>query len=93
MNLEKAFSTDEYSKEDLQHVAEVLRHCSRQTLWRTFDSCNNYKVPDPIPIMETQIHYWYADGEEKARDWDIRYMKKYFPQTRFTVLPGLGNRA
>jgi len=89
--LEKAFSTDEYSKEDPQYVAEVLRHCSRQTLWRTFDSCNNYKVPDPIPIMATQIHYWYADGEEKARDWDIRYMKKYFPQTRFTVLPGLGH--
>lgn len=89
--LEKAFSTDEYSKEDLQYVAEVLRHCSRKTLWRTFDSCNNYKVPDPIPIMATQIHYWYADGEEKARDWDIRYMKKYFPQTRFTVLPGLGH--
>ena len=89
--LEKAFSTDEYSKEDLQYVAEVLRHCSRKTLWRTFDSCNNYKVPDPIPFMETKIHYWYADGEEKARDWDIRYMKKFFPQTRFIVLPRIGH--
>lgn len=89
--LEKAFSTDEYSQEDLRYVAEVLRHCSRKTLWRTFDSCNNYKVPNPIPEMKTQIHYWYADGEEKARDWDIRYMKKYFPQTQFTVLPRLGH--
>ena len=40
--LEKAFATDDYSKEDLQYVADVLRHCSRKTIWRTFDSCNNY---------------------------------------------------
>ena len=30
--LEKAFSTDEYTKEDLEYVSEVLRHCSRKTL-------------------------------------------------------------
>ena len=41
--LEKAFATDDYSKEDLQYVADVLRHCSSKTLWRTFESCNNYK--------------------------------------------------
>lgn len=28
--LEKAFSTDEYSKEDLEYVSEVLRHCNRK---------------------------------------------------------------
>ena len=89
--LEKAFATDEYSEEDLQYVADVLKHSSRKTLWRTFDSCNNYKVPIPIPEIDTIIHYWYADGEEKERAWDIRYMKDYFPQTRFTVLPNLGH--
>ena len=29
--LEKAFSTDEYSKEDLEYVSEVFKHCSRKT--------------------------------------------------------------
>ena len=89
--LEKVFSADEYSTEDLQYVEEVLRHASRKTLWRTFDSCNNYQVPEPVPKLGTKLHYWYADGEEKARDWDIKYMKQYFPQTEFKVLPKLGH--
>lgn len=89
--LEKAFATDDYSKEDLQYVADVLRHCSRKTLWRTFDSCNNYEVPEPVPQVDTQIHYWYAKGEERERKQDIAYMKRKFPQTKFEVLPELGH--
>ncbi|MCM1542443.1 MAG: hypothetical protein NC121_14460, partial [Blautia sp.] len=65
--LEKVFSTDDYSKEDMQYVADVLKRSSKRTLWRTFDSCNNYKVPNPVPKAPTKIHYWYADGEEKER--------------------------
>lgn len=89
--LEKAFATDDYSKEDLQYVTDVLRHCSRKTLWRTFDSCNNYKVPKPVPKVHTQIHYWYAQNEEKERKQDIDYMKHKFLQTKFEVLPKLGH--
>ncbi len=89
--LEKAFATDSYSKEDLQYVADVLRHCSRKTLWRTFDSCNNYTVPDPVPEVDTQIHYWCAKNEEKERKQDLAYMKRRFPQTEFTELPDLGH--
>ncbi len=89
--LEKAFATDDYSKEDLQYVAEVLKHCTSKTLWRTFDSCNNYKVPDPIPVMNTCIHYWYAENEEKERKADIKYMKENFPETEFVKLPQLGH--
>ena len=89
--LEKAFATDEYSKEDLQYVADVLKCSSRKTLWRTFDSCNNYKIPQPIPKVDTQMHYWYADGEEKERKLDIAYMNQHFPQTEFKVLPKLGH--
>ena len=88
--LEKAFATDEYSKEDLQYVVDVLRHCSRKTLWRTFDSCNNYRVPEPVSDINTQIHYWCAKNEEKERKQDIAYMKRKFPQTEFTKLPDLG---
>ena len=89
--LEKAFATDDYSKEDLQYVADVLKHCSKKTLWRTFDSCNNYKVPAPVPEINTQIHYWYAQNEEKERRQDINYMKNRFPQTEFQILPELGH--
>ncbi len=89
--LEKAFATDEYSKEDLRYVADVLKHCSRRTLWRTFDSCNNYKVPKPIPQLDTHIHYWFSEGEEKERKKDIKYMKENFPEADFTKLPQLGH--
>lgn len=89
--LEKAFATDEYTKEDLQYVADVLRHCSSKTLWRTFESCNNYKVPVNIPKLDTELHYWYSDGEEKERKQDIAYIRNKFPQTKFEVLPKLGH--
>ena len=58
--LEKEFATDDYSKEDLQYVADVLRHCSRKTLWRTFDSCNNYKVPEPVPKMASDTLLFFC---------------------------------
>lgn len=89
--LRKAFATDEYSEEDLQYVADVLKSSSSKTLWRTFDSCNNYKIPSPIPPLNTKIHYWYADGEEKERKADIAYMKRVFDQIEFKVLPKLGH--
>ena len=89
--LEKAFATDDYSKEDLQYVADVLRHCSSKTIWRTFDSCNNYKVPEPVPKVDTKLHYWYAKNEEKERKQDINYIKSKFPQTEFEILPDLGH--
>ncbi|MCM1536868.1 MAG: alpha/beta hydrolase [bacterium] len=89
--LEKVFSTDDYSEEEIQYVADVLKRSSRKTLWRTFDSCNNYKVPDPVPKVPVKIHYWYADGEEKERAWDIKYMREKFPDTEFKVLPKLGH--
>ncbi len=89
--LEKAFATDDYSKEDLQYVADVLKHSSRKTLWRTFESCNNYKIPKTISSITTHIHYWYAEGEEKERKMDIEYMKCNFPKTEFEILPKLGH--
>ena len=41
--------------------------------------------------LNTQIHYWYAKGEEKERKQDINYMKNKFPQTKFQILPDLGH--
>ena len=41
----KAFSSTQYSEEDLKYLANMFRHCTYKTLWNTFDSCNNYQMP------------------------------------------------
>jgi pimeloyl-ACP methyl ester carboxylesterase len=89
--LMKMFSTDEYSDEDLKYVEKVLNFMSYQTIWRTFDSCNNYKMPEPVPQPEGYVEYWYADAEEKARAWDIGYIKKNFQNVRFVKLENIGH--
>jgi pimeloyl-ACP methyl ester carboxylesterase len=89
--LMKAFSADEYSDEDLKYVEKVLRFMSYRTIWRTFDSCNNYKMPEPVPQPEGYVEYWYADAEEKARAWDIAYIKKNFKNVGFVKLDNIGH--
>ncbi len=89
--LEKAFSTDEYSEEDLKYVEKVLKFISRKTIWRTFDSCNNYKMPEVVRTDCSRIEYWYASSEAKDRKWDIKYIKKIFPETEFRVFENLGH--
>ena len=89
--LEKAFSTDEYSDEDLKYVDKVLKFMSPRTIWRTFESCNNYKMPDRIHTGCGHIEYWYADAEEKDRKWDIDYIRKNFTQTEFRKFEDVGH--
>ncbi len=89
--LEKAFSTDEYSADDLSYIAKVLKFMSAKTIWRTFESCNNYKMPDPIRTDCPNIEYWYADSEGKDRRWDIDYIKKNFPRASFKVFNDIGH--
>lgn len=89
--LEKAFATDEYSKEDLQYVAKVMKMVSYKTIWRTFDSCNNYSMPSSIDIDCNSIEYWYTDKEEKKRRLDIKYFKENIPQTTFRQFKNVGH--
>ncbi len=56
-----------------------------------FDSCNNYKIPKPMSLINTKIHYWFAENEQKARKQDIRHMKEFFPETSFGRYPNLGH--
>ena len=35
------------------------------------------------------IHYWYEEKERKARDWDLKYMKKFVPDTVFKSFEGM----
>ena len=85
----KAFSSTQYSEEDLKYVAKIFRHCTYKTLWNTFDSCNNYKMPKKTMRFTGKVHYWYAEKERKARDWDLKYMKKFVPDTVFKSFKGM----
>ncbi|MCR5848620.1 MAG: alpha/beta hydrolase [Lachnospiraceae bacterium] len=89
--LEKAFSLDELSKEDIDYAAKVLKMISAKTIWRTFDSCNNYSMPAHPYTSCKKIEYWIADKEVKDRKLDIAYTKKIFPQTRFRIIKNVGH--
>ena len=89
--LEKAFSTDEYSQEDLKYIEQVLSRMSSKTIWRTFESANNYKMPEKVETDCRKIEYWYADAEEKDRAWDIKYVKKMFPEAVFRKIENVGH--
>ncbi len=89
--LEKAFSTDELSEEDAQYAAKVLKMISARTIWRTFESCNNYSMPENVHIDCRYIEYWVAEKEVKDRKWDVSYIKNHFPQTVFRKIKDVGH--
>ena len=89
--LENFFSTDEYSKEDLKYIDKVLKFVSAGTIWRTFESCNNYKMPKAIQTNCENIEYWYSKSEIKDRKWDIKYVKKHFQKSTFKMFEGIGH--
>ncbi len=89
--LEKAFSTDELSEEDVQYAAKVLNMISAKTIWRTFESCNNYSMPADIRTDCRHIEYWVAEKEVKDRRGDVAYIKKAFPQTIFRKINDVGH--
>ena len=89
--LEKAFSTDELSEEDVQYAAKVLKMISAKTIWRTFESCNNYSMPKDVQTDCKHIEYWVADKEVKDRKPDIARIKEYFPHTVFRKVSDVGH--
>ena len=89
--LQKAFSTDEYSDDDLKYISKVLKFMRAKTIWRTFESCNNYKMPEITKSDCKNIEYWCAEAEQKSRKSDIEYIKNKFPQTKFKVFENLGH--
>ena len=78
-----------FSEDDLKYVANIFKHCTYKTLWNTFDSCNNYKTPKQVMHFAGKVHYWYAEKERKARDWDLKYMRKYVSDTVFKSIEGM----
>jgi pimeloyl-ACP methyl ester carboxylesterase len=89
--LEKAFSTDEYSKEDLKYMAKVFSFMSYKTIWNTFESCNNYDMPKNVLEFKGHLQYWYGDKEAKDRSADIKYVRKHFPKAKFIKFKNMGH--
>lgn len=89
--LEKAFSTDELSEEDVKYAAKVLDMISARTIWNTFDSCNNYSMPEAIHTDCLNIEYWVAEKEVHDRRWDVAYIRKIFPHTVFRKIENVGH--
>lgn len=87
--LEMAYPPEKYGAEALDWMERMLKRMSARTIWRVFDSCNNYSMPKPVPVPTTEIQYWYGSLEKKARAWDIDYVKKNFPGTRLVELSGV----
>lgn len=89
--LEKVFATDSYSKEDLRYIARVLRFLRFRTIWRSFESCNNYEMPGGPLELPTRLEYWYAEAEARERRKDLAFVARVLPQTEFVVMRGIGH--
>jgi pimeloyl-ACP methyl ester carboxylesterase len=87
--LEYAFPPEKYTREGVDYFYKVLRHMSSKSIWRVFESANNYSMPNPIPNIPAEIEYCYGEKERRAREWNIAYMKKKFPEARFRLIPGM----
>lgn len=67
--------------DEYERIYDFLKHhFSARTNYNVFWSANNYRMPSPVPHVDTQIEYWYGSGEARARRSDIAYVRKAFPQ-------------
>ena len=89
--LRSMFDPEKYTEDDLKYAKEVMENMSAKTIWRSFYSCNNYAMPNPVPPVDCRIEYWYGVEEKRARKWDIEYIRKTFPDARFVENAGQGH--
>lgn len=65
--LEKAFATDDFTEEDLQCIADVLMRMSPKTIWRTFESCNNYPMRNTYRQITVALNTGFPIRKKKAQ--------------------------
>ncbi len=87
--LSLAFPAKEYTREGLDLMHRVIRHMTAKTIWRVYDSTDNYSMPASFPDLETIIEYWYGSREEKDRKLDIRYVRNHIPNIRLRKIDGM----
>ncbi|MDO4695877.1 alpha/beta fold hydrolase [Porphyromonas sp.] len=64
-----------------------LRGLSRKTIWNVFDSANNYKMPQSIPPLATEIQFWYGSLEKRSRKKDFRWLSKHLHKVHTREFP------
>ncbi|WP_234120864.1 alpha/beta fold hydrolase [Clostridium hydrogenum] len=89
--VERFFPPDKYTNEVIDGFYKALRHYNGKSIWRVFESCNNYLMPDPLPMLDTKIEYWYGEREEKDRALDIKYVKKIWTNVKFRKIMDSGH--
>ena len=87
--LRSVFDAEKYTEDDIRYVKEVFDGLNAKTIWRSFYSCNNYSMPEPVPPVNCKIAYWYGSNEKKARKWDIAYISKIFPNVKIVENAGM----
>ena len=87
--LKLAFPPEKYTEEGVRFMYDTMRCMSATTIWRVFDSTDNYRMPKSFPKIDTKIAYWYGEAEKKARKLDIRYVRKHIPNVVFREIPGM----
>ena len=73
-------------------MAKVFRFISYKTIWRTFESCNNYRMPEGAIEYLGKLEYWYGDKERKERAKDLAYVKEHFLHVKFIGNEKYGTR-
>lgn len=72
-------------------MEQYLKTYSRRSIRNIFWSANNYDLPRVPARIATKITYWYGDDEKKDRRSNIRFIKRYFPQTRIHGIPKMAH--
>ena len=84
-----AFPPERYTQEGVDEMFRAMGHMTAKTIWRVFDSTDNYSMPETFPALQTNIRYWYGEQEKKARKLDIAYVRKHIPGVEFREIPGM----
>ena len=87
--LSLAFPPERYAPEDIDMMFSVMRHMTAGTIYRVFDSTDNYSMPERFPDTGTRIWYWYGECERKARALDLNYVRRHIPGIRFRKIDGM----
>lgn len=87
--LSLAFPPEDYTQFGLDMMWQTLQHMSAQTIWRVYDSTDNYSMPKTFPTLNTVIEYWYGEKEEKERKTDIHYVRNHIPGILLRRLDGM----
>ena len=95
--LEAAFPPKRFTRPGRDSVKEYdaieayLKTYSDRTIRNIFWSGNNYMLPEIPAACDTKLVYWYGDDEKKDRKYNIRFIKRYFPQVRIHSIPRMAH--